>query len=86
MAGNFTTLWLTDPEFSALKDLNPFKIVSKVQDASSILRVIFAHSNWPHLHRDYLVTVRFHLILAVAVYVSYNIATTQEPLLMAQVW
>ena len=65
MAGNFAALWPTDPKFSALKDLNPFKTVSKVQEASSILRVVFALSKWPHLHRAYLVTVRFHLILAV---------------------
>ena len=30
----------------------------KVQEASSILRVGFALSNRPHLHRTYLVTVR----------------------------
>ena len=65
MAGNFAALWPTDPKFSALKDLNPFKTVSKVQEASSILRVVFALSKWPHLLRVYLVTVRFHLILAV---------------------
>ena len=55
MAGNFAALWPTDPKFLALKDLNPFKIVSKVQKTSSILRVGFALSKWPHLHRAYVV-------------------------------
>ena len=75
MAGNFAALWPTDPKFSALKDLNPFKTVSKVQEASSILRVVFALSKWPrpHLHRAYLVTVRFHLILAV--YVLHSLSS-----------
>ena len=33
-----------DPKFSALKDLNPFKTVSKVQEAIIILRVTFVLS------------------------------------------
>ena len=33
------------------------KKYTKNQEASSILRVDFALSNWPHLHRAYLVTV-----------------------------
>ena len=56
-AGNFEALWSLDFKFSAFKDLFPFSIVSKVQDASSILKVVFALSNRPHLHRAYLVTV-----------------------------
>ena len=32
----------TDPKFSALKDLNPYSAVSKVQEAGSILKVGFA--------------------------------------------
>ena len=36
MAGNFAALWSTDPKFSALKDLNPFKTMSKVQEPKSI--------------------------------------------------
>ena len=55
MAGNFAALWPTDPKSLALKDLNPFKTVSKVQKTSSILRVGFALSKWPHLHRAYVV-------------------------------
>ena len=58
MAGNFAALWPIDPKFLALKDVNPFKTVTKVQEASSILRVGFALWKWPHLHRAYLVTVR----------------------------
>ena len=42
MACNFAALWPTDPKFSALKDLNPFKTVYKIQEASSILKVGFA--------------------------------------------
>ena len=64
-AGHFAALWHTDPKFLALKDLNPFKTVLKFQKASSILKVFFALSKWPHLHRAYLVTVPFILILAV---------------------
>ena len=58
MAGNFAALWPTDPKFSALKNLNPFQTVSKVKEASNILRVVFALSKWPHLHRAYLLVSR----------------------------
>ena len=58
MAGNFAALWPTDPKFSALKDLKPFKTVPRVQEAGCILRVGFTCSKWPHLHRAYVVTVR----------------------------
>ena len=34
----------TDPKFLASKDLNPFKTVSKAQEDSSILKVVFAFS------------------------------------------
>ena len=44
MASNFAALSPTDPKFSALKDLNPFSTVSKVQEAGSILKVGFALS------------------------------------------
>ena len=44
-AGNFAALSPTDPKFLALKDLNPFKTVCKVQKTSSILRVGFALGN-----------------------------------------
>ena len=54
-AGNFAALWPKDPKFLALKDLNPFKTVSKVQKTSSILRAGFFLSKWPHLHRAYVV-------------------------------
>ena len=39
MAGNFEALWHTDPKFSVLKDLNPFKTVSKVQEPSNVLKM-----------------------------------------------
>ena len=42
---NFAALWPTDPKFSVFEDLNPFKIVYKVQEASSILRFSFARLN-----------------------------------------
>ena len=54
MASNFAALSPTDPKFSALKDLNPFSTVSKAQEAGSILKVVFALSKRPHLHRAYL--------------------------------
>ena len=56
-ASNFEVLWPKDLKFSAFQDVFFFSIVSKVQEASSILRVGFALSKWPHFHRAYLVTV-----------------------------
>ena len=51
-ASNFAVLWPTDPKFSAFKDLNLLKKHTKNQEASSILRVVFALSKSPHLHRE----------------------------------
>ena len=65
IASNFLALLFTDPKFSALKDLNPLKKKIKNQEASSILRVLFALSKWPHLHRAYQVTVCSVLTAAV---------------------
>ena len=48
-----------------MKDLNPFKIVFKVQGANSILRMGFFLSKYPHFNSAYLVKVRFSLDLAV---------------------
>ena len=56
MAGNFAALWPTDPKFLALKDLNLLKKHIKNQVASSILKVVFAFSKWPHLHRAYVIS------------------------------
>ena len=55
MAGNFAALWPTDSKFSAIKDLNFLKKHTKNQVASSILKVLFAFSKWPHLHKAYVV-------------------------------
>jgi len=44
MVGNFAALLPTETKFSVSKDLNPFKTVSKVQEASIISRVVFAQS------------------------------------------
>ena len=57
MASNFAALSSTDPKFLALKDLLFFSQHIEFQDAGSILKVVFALSNWPHLHRAYSVTV-----------------------------
>ena len=54
MANNFAALWPTDFKFSAIKDLNLLKKYIKNQEANSILKVVFAFSKWPHLHRDLL--------------------------------
>ena len=62
--GNFEAIWPQDLKFSAIKDLNRLKKYAKYQEASSILRVSFDLSKWPHLHRAYVVTVSFILILA----------------------
>ena len=59
-AGKFAAPWPTDPKFSAIKGLNPFKIVSKVQETCNILWVVFALSKSPHLHRAYLVASRLN--------------------------
>ena len=69
-AGNFEALWPTDPKFSALKDLNLFKTVPKVQEASIILRVGFALSKWPHFNSIYLVRVPFLTRIAVFIHSS----------------
>ena len=53
MAGNFAAHWPTDSKVSALKHLNFLKRHTKNQEASSILRVVFALSKWPHLHREF---------------------------------
>ena len=50
---NFAALWPADSKFSALKDLNLLKKHTKNQEASSILRVVFTLSKWPHLHREW---------------------------------
>ena len=64
-ADDFEALWPKDFKFLALKDLNLFKIVFKFQKTSIILRVGFALSKWPHLHRAYVVIVPFILNSAV---------------------
>ena len=46
---NFVALWPRDPKFLAVKDLKPFSTVSKVQEASRILRMGFDLSKLPHL-------------------------------------
>ena len=50
---DLAALWPTDSKPLALKDLNLFSNCVKFQDAGGILRVGFAWSNWPHLHRGY---------------------------------
>ena len=65
--GNFEAIWPKDLKTSGIKVLNRFKKYAKYQEASSILWVGFALSKWPHLHRAYVVTVPFILILAVFV-------------------
>ena len=52
-ANNFAVLWSIDPKFLALKDLNLLKKHTKNQEASSILRLVFTLSKWPHLHREW---------------------------------
>ena len=65
MASYFAALSPAAPKFSALKDLNPFSTVSKVQEDGSILKIGFTFSKWPHLHRAYLVTVYNQNFIAV---------------------
>ena len=60
MAGNFAALWSRDPKFSAFKHLNLLKKHTRNQETSSILRVGFALSKWPHLHTAYLLVPRLN--------------------------
>ena len=76
-ASNFEALWPIDLKFLAFKDLFSFSIVSKVQEAGSILKVVFALSKWPHLHRAYLVTVCNQNFIAV--YLSYEMTLNWNP-------
>ena len=72
MAGNFAALIPLDLKFLALKDLNPFKTVLKVQEAKSILRLDFTLSKYPHFDSTFLVKVRFSLDLAVPIVENYS--------------
>ena len=58
-AGNFEALLCTDPIFTALKVLNPFKKYNKNQEASYNFKLGFALSNRPHFNSVYLVRVPF---------------------------
>ena len=46
--GNFEALLPSDFKLLALKDLNPFRILSEFQEASNILWVDFVLSNRPY--------------------------------------
>ena len=52
---NFEAIWSKDIKFSAINDLNRLKKYAKYQEASSIFKVCFALSKWPHLHKAYVV-------------------------------
>ena len=67
-ACNFAALQPTDPKFLALKDLNLLKKHTKNQVASSILKVVFAFSKWPHLHRAYVISGCIFFTTAVTFY------------------
>ena len=64
-AGNFEALLCTDPIFTALKVLNPFKKYNKNQEASYNFKLGFALSNRPHFNSVYLVRVPFLNSIAV---------------------
>ena len=64
-ASNFAALWPKDLKFSAFKDLNPFSKCVKFQEATSILRLGFALSKWPHFDSGYLLGGPFGLHLIV---------------------
>ena len=73
MAGNFAALLPIDLKFLALKDLNLFKTVLKVQEAKSILSVDFTLSKYPHFSSTYLVRVPFASTVAVGYLVRSQI-------------
>ena len=76
-ASNFAALWPTDSKFSAIKDLNFLKRYTKNQEAGSILKVDFALSKWPHLHRK-CVNERFVLLSIVHVFVIMSVLESSE--------
>ena len=67
-ASNFAALWPTDLKFLAFKDLNPFSKCVKFQEATSILRLGFALSKWPHFDSGYLLGGPFGLHLIVSTF------------------
>ena len=58
-AGNFEALLCTDPIFTTLKALNPFKKCNKNQEASYNFKLGFGLSNRPHFNSVYLVRMPF---------------------------
>ena len=68
--GNFEAIWPKDLKFSAIKDLNCLKKYFRYQEASSILKMGFALSKWPHLHWAYLLGSRLHLVSTVLMMLS----------------
>ena len=64
-ASNFAALWPTDLKFSAFKDLKPFSKCVKFQEVTSILRLCFVLSKWPHFDSGYLLGGPFGLHLIV---------------------
>ena len=78
-AGNFEALLCTDPIFTALKVLNPFKKYNKNQEASYNFKLGFALSNRPHFNSVYLVRVPFLNGIAVSI-VIYAIINRCDPL------
>ena len=75
-AGNFEALLCTDPIFTTLKVLNPFKMYKKNQEASYNFKLGFALSNRPHFNSVYLVRVPFLNGIAVFIYISGSIENT----------
>ena len=62
---NLVARWPTDPIVEMWKDLKSFSKFIAFQGASSTLRLGFAFLKWHHLHRAYLVIMRFDLIVTV---------------------
>ena len=77
MDGNFAALWPTDLILPECKDLKPFSVFIKSQEASSILRIDFVLLKKPRLHRAYLLAMWFDLLLDVC-------AISRPPMLYEQ--
>ena len=77
-AGNFEALLCTDPIFTTLKVLNPFKKYNKNQEASYNFKLGFALSNRPHFNSVYLVRLPFLTGIAIAYFllIRYILKTT----------
>ena len=73
--------WATDPISPVLKGQTPSQNKLQVSEAGSILRVDFALSKSPHLHRAHLVTVCNQKMIALKITVDHLLVNTVKIIL-----